>query len=68
MELELREGVMSQTLFGYISINSSTILTVLMAMESTQKDLLINASHVSRQSTLAKISGRSTGNHHSTIY
>jgi len=68
IELEPREGVMSQTSFSHISINSSMILMVLMAMESPQEDLLINASHVSRQSVLAKISGRSTGNHHSTIY
>jgi len=66
-ELEPRERVMSQTSFGHISINSSTILTVLMAMESPQEDLLINASHVSRQSILAKISGKSTGNHYGTV-
>jgi len=46
IELELREKVMSQTSFSYISINSLTILMVLMAMESPQKDLLINISHV----------------------
>jgi len=34
MELEPREKVMSQTSFGHISINSSSILMVLMAMES----------------------------------
>jgi len=33
-ELEPREGVMSQTSFGHISINSSSILTVSMATES----------------------------------
>jgi len=33
-ELEPREKVMSQTSFGHISINSSMILMVLMAMES----------------------------------
>jgi len=33
-KLEPREGVISQTLFGHISTNSSTILTVLMAMKS----------------------------------
>jgi len=33
-ELEPREGVMSQTSFGHISINSSLILTVSMATES----------------------------------
>jgi len=33
-ELEPREGVMSQTLFGHISINSPSILTVSMATES----------------------------------
>jgi len=32
-ELEPRERVMSQTLFGHISINSLTILIVLMAMK-----------------------------------
>jgi len=67
-ELELRERVMSQTLFDHISINSSTILTVLKAMESPQKDLLIDTSHVSRQSILAKILSRSTGNHYVTVY
>jgi len=34
MELEPREEVMSQTLFGHISINSSSILTVSMATKS----------------------------------
>jgi len=33
-ELEPREGIMSQTSFGHISINSSSILTVLTATES----------------------------------
>jgi len=33
-ELKPREGIMSQTSFGHISINSSTILTVSMATES----------------------------------
>jgi len=33
-ELELRERVMSQTSFGYISTNSLTILTVSTATES----------------------------------
>jgi len=59
---------MSQTLFGHISINSLLILMVSVATESPQKDLLIDASNVSRQSVLAKISSRSTGNHHGTIY
>jgi len=59
---------MSQTLFSHISINSSMILMVLKATESPQKDLSINASHVSRQSLLAKILSRSTGNYHVTIY
>jgi len=45
-----------------------TILTVSMATESPQKDLSINTSHVSRQSIMAEISGRSTGNHHGTVY
>jgi len=46
IELEPREKVMSQTSFSHISINSLTILMVLMAMESPQKDLWINISHV----------------------
>jgi len=33
-ELELRERIMSQTLFSHISINYLTILTVLIATES----------------------------------
>ena len=61
-----RARPMSQTSFGHISINYSTILTVLMAMENPWKDLLIDTSHVSKQSVLAKILGRSTGNHHGT--
>jgi len=58
----------SQTSFGHISINFLTILTVSIAMESPQKDLSINASHISRQSILAKISGRSIDNYYSTVY
>ena len=54
----------SQTSFSHISINSSTILMVSTATESPQKDLLVNASHVSRQSILAEILSRSTGNCH----
>jgi len=50
---------LSQTSFGHISINSSTILMVLKIMESPQKDLLINASHVLRQLILAEILSRS---------
>jgi len=34
IELKPREGVISQTSFGYISINSSTILIVLMEPKS----------------------------------
>jgi len=59
---------MSQTSFSYISINSLTILMVLMAMESPQKDLLINISHVLKWSVMAEILGRLTGNHYGTIY
>ena len=44
------------------------ILTVSEAMESPQKDLLIDASHVLRQLILAKILSRSTSNYHVTIY
>jgi len=68
MELKPRERVMSQTSFSHISINSSSILTVSMATESPQKDLLINASHILRQSILAKILSRSTGNYYVTVY
>jgi len=59
---------MSQTSFGHISINSLTILMVSMAMEIPWKDLLIDTSHSSKQSVLAEILSRSTGNHHGTIY
>ena len=59
---------LSQTSFGYISINSSTILIVSTATESPWKDLLIDTSHVLKQSVLAEILGRSTGNHYGTIY
>jgi len=47
-ELEPREEVISQTSFSHISINSSTIPTVLKATKSPQKDLLIDVSHVLR--------------------
>ena len=57
-----------QTSFSHISINSSSILTVSMAMESPWKDLSIDTSHVSRQSIMAEILGRSTGNHYGTVY
>jgi len=60
--------MVSQTSFGHISTDSLTILTVSMATESTWKDLSIDTSHASKQSVLAKILGRSTGNHHGTIY
>jgi len=62
------EKELSQNLFGHISINSLMILMVSKAMESPQKDLLIDASHVLRQSILAEILNRSTGNHHVTVY
>jgi len=61
-ELEPREGVMSQTSFGHISINYPSILMVSMATESPQKNLSIGISHVSRRSIMAEILGRSTGN------
>jgi len=59
---------MSQTSFGHISINSPSILTVSMATKSPWKDLSIDTSHVSRRSIMAEILGRSTGNHHGTVY
>ena len=61
-------GLLSQTSFSHISINSLTILTVSIATESPCKNLSINASHVPRQSILAKILGRSSGNYYGTIY
>jgi len=60
--------LLSQTLFGHISINSLIILTILMTTRSPQKNLSIDASHVSRQSVLAKILSRLLGNHYGTIY
>ena len=59
---------LSQTSFGHIFTNSLTILTVSMATESPWKGLLIDTSHALKQSVLAEILGRSTGNHHSIIY
>jgi len=59
---------LSQTSFSQISINSLTILMVSMAPESPWKDLSINTSHVSKQSIMAEILGRSTSNHYGTIY
>jgi len=67
LQLEPKKEL-SQNLFGHISINSLMILMVSKAMESPQKDLLIDASHVLRQSILAEILNRSTGNHHVTVY
>ena len=61
-------GFLSQTSFSHISINYSMILTVLTATESPQKDLLIDASHISRQLISAEILSRSTGNYYVTIY
>ena len=58
----------SQTSFGHISIKSLTIPTVSTAPESPWKDLLINTIHVLKQSIVAEILGRLTGNHYNTIY
>jgi len=58
----------SQTSFGHISINSSTISTVLMVLESPQEDLSINTSHISRRSILAKILSKLVDKYHSTTY
>ena len=58
----------SQTLFGHISISSLMIPTVSTAPKSPWKDLSIDTSHVSKQSVIAKILGRSTGNHYGTVY
>jgi len=59
---------MSQTSFDHISINSLTILTFSMAIESPWENLLIDTSQVSKRSMIAEILGRSTGNYHGTIY
>jgi len=40
--------LLSQTSFSHISINSLSILMVSMAMESPQKNLLIDVSHILR--------------------
>ena len=60
--------ILSQTSFSHISISSSTIPTVSTAPESPWKDLSIDTSHVSKQSVMAEILGRSTGNHHGIVY
>jgi len=60
--------MLSQTSFGHISIGSLTIPIVLMVPKSPWKDLSIDTSHVSKQSVMAEILGRSTGNYYSTIY
>jgi len=39
-----------------------------MAIKSPYKDLSIDASHISRQSILAKILGRSIGDYYNTVY
>jgi len=59
---------MSQTSFGHISINSSTISMVLMVPKSPYENLLIDISHVLRQSILAEISGKLVDNYYGTIY
>jgi len=61
-ELEPREGVMSQTSFSHILINSSMFFTILTTPKSSYKDLLINTSHVSRRSILAKLLRKSVDN------
>jgi len=61
-------GILSQTSYGYISINSLIILTVSKTTESPQKELLINTSHILRQSILVKILSRLTSNHYITVY
>ena len=59
---------MSQTSFGHISINSSTISMVLIVPKSPYENLLIDISHVLRQSILAEISGKLVDNYYGTIY
>jgi len=63
-----RVGILSQTSFSHISINSPMILTVSKVMKSPQKDLSIDASHISMKSISAEILSRSTGNHYVTVY
>ena len=67
-KLEVHKRKLSQTSFGHISINSLMFFTVLKTIESPQKDLSIDASHILRQSILAEILSRSTGNHYVTVY
>jgi len=68
MEFSIVLNYLSQTSFGHISINSSTIHMVSMAPKSPWKDLSIDTSHISKQSMMAEILGRSTGNYYGTIY
>jgi len=56
------------TSFSHISINSLTILTVIMAPRSPYKALFIDTSHISRQSIMTEISGKSVGIYHGTVY
>ena len=44
------------------------ISMVSTAPESPWEDLSIDTSHVLKQSVMAKILGRSTGNHYGTVY
>jgi len=44
------------------------IITVLTAPESPWKDLSIDISHALKQSMMAEILDRSTGNYHGTVY
>ena len=65
---ELKERLVSQTSFGHISISSSMIPMILMVPESPWKYFSIDTSHISKRSVMAEILGRSTSNHHGTIY
>jgi len=67
-DLRQSQIILSQTLFGPISINSSIIFTVLIATRSPWKDFSINTSYILGQLILAEISGKSIGNYHGTIY
>jgi len=62
---KLKECKVSQTSFGHISINFFNDSYGLNGYKKPSKNLLIN---VLRQSILAEILSKSTGNYHVTIY
>ena len=59
---------MLQTSFGLISINSSMVSMVSIALGHKWRDLSIDANHISKQLILAEVSGKSVDNYYGTIY